>query len=147
MREHCHCGQTMNLGFRLVIFEGSYEIDRVPIYECEDCCNYEVFPEIRDDLTDLLRELKQNKENVRVTFTEINELADLIFGIYRQWNRADAPSFRVMLEQQCEERINLLLDVYGCAKGMGDIEWMNDISKRLSQLSKYVRKRQLSKAN
>jgi hypothetical protein len=147
VRKHCHCGQMMNLGFRLVIFEGIYEIDRVPIYECEDCSYYEVLPEVKSDLTDLLAELKKEQPNGRVYFTEQNELADLIFGIYRQWNRTESASFESLLEQQCEERINLLLDLYGGAKNMGDLDWMNEIFKRLSQLSKYVKNRQLSKAN
>lgn len=144
MRKHCHCGQMMNLGFRLVIFEGIYEIDRVPIYECEDCSYYEVLPEVKTDLTDMLAKLKRERTEERIDFTERNELADLIFGIYRQWNRMEASSFEALLEQQCEEKINLLLDLFGCAKNLGDTEWMGDISKRLAQLSKFIKNRQLS---
>ncbi|MCM3698419.1 hypothetical protein [Paenibacillus macerans] len=144
MRKHCHCGQMMNLGFRLVIFEGIYEIDRVPIYECEDCSYYEVLPEVKTDLTDMLAKLKREQTEERIYFTERNELADLIFGIYRQWNRMETSSFEALLEQQCEEKINLLLDLFGCAKNLGDTEWMDDISKRLAQLSKFIKNRQLS---
>lgn len=147
MRKHCQCGKMMNLGFRLVIFEGIYEIDRVPIYECEDCDFYEVLPEVKSNLTDLLTELKKEPPSGRIYFTERNELADLIFSIYRQWDGTDNESFEGLLEQQCEERINMLLDLYGGAKNLGDLDWMNEISKRLSQLSKYVKNRQLSKAN
>lgn len=116
MRKHCHCGQMMNLGFRVVIFEGIYEISRVPIYECEDCSYYEVLPEVKTDLTDMLAKLKRERAEERIDFTERNELADLIFGIYRQWNRMETSSFEALLERQCEERINLLLDLFGCAK-------------------------------
>lgn len=144
MRKHCHCGQMMNLGFRLVIFEGIYEINRVPIYECEDCSYYEVLPEVKTDLTDMLAKLKRERAEERIDFTERNELADLIFGIYRQWNRMETSSFEALLERQCEERINLLLDLFGCAKNLGDTAWMDDISKRLAQLSKFIKNRQLS---
>ncbi|CAM4276938.1 MAG: hypothetical protein E7L01_14610 [Paenibacillus macerans] len=144
MRKHCHCGQMMNLGFRVVIFEGIYEISRVPIYECEDCSYYEVLPEVKTDLTDMLAKLKRERAEERIDFTERNELADLIFGIYRQWNRMETSSFEALLERQCEERINLLLDLFGCAKNLGDTAWMDDISQRLAQLSKFIKNRQLS---
>lgn len=147
MRKHCQCENMMNLGFRLVIFEGIYKIDRVPIYECEDCDFYEVLPEVKSDLTDLLAELKKEPPSGRIYFTERNELADLIFSIDRQWDGTESESFESLLEQQCEDRINMLLDLYSGAKNLGDLDWMNDISKRLSQLSKFVKNRQLSKAN
>ncbi|MNW34124.1 hypothetical protein D3C74_110950 [compost metagenome] len=143
MRRLCSCGQNMDLGFRLVIFENKFQIDRVPILECEDCEYYEVLPAIKCDLTSLLARLKEEGEGGRVLFTEVNEFADVLYSSYLTWKRTgDNQSFEELLEQGCEERINLLLDLYGCAKKASDSRWMNEISSRLAPLSKYVKERQ-----
>lgn len=149
MRKTCHCGQTMNLGFRTVIFEGRLEISRVPIYECEDCNYYFVMPQVKADLKSYLlnHDDQQSGKFSVVKFTDINELADVIYSIYRTWNPSESRSFDVVLEQKCQERINLLLDLYGYAKSLNDVDWMYNISKRLSQLSKFVTYRQFSEAN
>lgn len=147
MRKLCHCGQKMSLDFRVLIFGGVIEIDRVPIFECEQCSHYEVLPAVKSDLLALLGELKESEEQGLVLFNEVNELADVMFHIFRTWNQTESPSFEVLLEQKCKERINLLLDVYGCAKEMNDRDWMEDISKRLSQISDYVNYSQFSGAN
>ncbi|MFD3258588.1 hypothetical protein ACE3MQ_08280 [Paenibacillus lentus] len=147
MRKLCHCGQGMSLDFRVLIFEGVIEIDRVPIFECEKCSHYEVLPAVKPDLLALLGELKASGEQGLVLFNEVNELADVMFSIFRSWNQTESPSFEVLLEQKCKERINLLLDVFGCAKEMNDGEWMDDISKRLSQMSDFVNNSQFLRAN
>lgn len=147
MRKHCHCGQMMNLGFRTVIFEGIYEIDNVPIYECEECSHYQVLPEVKADLTDLLAELKEEGIREWVDFAEQNELAELILALSDRWADTEEATFESVLERQCEERINLLLDLYGVAKNIGDPDWMDSISKRLQPLSKFVKNRQISSAN
>ncbi|MEK4511790.1 hypothetical protein [Paenibacillus sp. FSL K6-2524] len=137
----------MNLSFRLVIFEGVLEIDRVPIYECELDCYHEVFPAIKADLKALLSSLKQQGKNGRIIFTEVNELAHLIFDIYRTWEQSESLPFEALLERKSGERINLLLDLYGCAKAMNDSGWMGDISNRLAQMSNIVKDRQFSEEN
>ncbi|WP_040676627.1 hypothetical protein [Paenibacillus sanguinis] len=147
MRKHCHCGQMMNLGFRTVIFEGIYEIDNVPIYECEECSHYQVLPEVKADVTDLLAGLKEEGVKEWVDFAEQNELAGLILALSDRWTGAEEASFESVLERQCEEQINLLLDLYGGAKNIGDLEWMDDISKRLQPLSKFVKNIKISSTN
>ncbi|MNI22932.1 hypothetical protein D3C73_764970 [compost metagenome] len=143
MRRLCACGQNMDLGFRLVIFENKFQIDRVPILECEDCEYYEVLPAIKCDLTNLLAQLKQEDEGGRVLFTEVNEFADVLYNSYLTWKRTgDNPSFEALLEQGCEERINMLLDLYSCAKKASDSKWMNEITSRLAPLSKFTKERQ-----
>lgn len=142
MRKLCRCGQNMSLGFRLVIFENKFQVDRVPILECEECNCYEVLPSFKADVIDLLSQLKEQGESVRVYFTEINELADVLYGLSSQAGKMDPTAFRVLLEQSCNERINLLLDIYGCAQKMGDTSWMNEIAVRLAPLSKFVKKGQ-----
>lgn len=39
-----------------------------------------------------------------------------------------------------ELRINLLLDLYRYARSLGDEDWMNDVEKRLVQLSGFTSK-------
>ncbi len=142
MRKLCCCGQNLNLGFRLVIFEDKFQVDRVPILECEECNYYEVLPSFKEDVIDLLRQLKDQGESVRVYFTEMNELADVLYGLSPQADKLDPSAFEALLEYSCNERINLLLDLYGCAQKMEDSAWMNEISARLAPLSKFVKKNQ-----
>ncbi|MNN02143.1 hypothetical protein D3C81_1147910 [compost metagenome] len=143
MRRLCGCGQKMDLGFRLVIFENKFQIDRVPILECEECEYYEVLPAIKCDLTNLLAQLKEEGEGGRVLFTEVNEFADVLYSSYLTWKRTgDYQSFEELLEQGCEERINMLLDLYSCAKKASDSKWMNEITSRLAPLSKFTKERQ-----
>lgn len=138
----CRCGQNMSLGFRLIVFEHEYQVDRVPILECQECDSYEVLPFVKADLLDLINQLKQQGKRGRVFFTELNELADVMYGLCRHREKMDVISFDQLLVQNCEERINLLLDLYGCAQKMNDIDWMNEITVRLASLSKYVKERQ-----
>lgn len=147
MRKLCYCGQKMTLDFRVLIYEGVIEIDRVPILECEQCSHYEVLPAVKPDLLKLLAELRTSQEQGLILFNEVNELADVIFEIYRLWDQTQLPSFEAVFEQKCKERINLLLDVFGCAKEMNDEQWMEDISKRLAQISNYVNHSQFLGAN
>ncbi|AZK49026.1 hypothetical protein [Paenibacillus lentus] len=149
MRKLCHCGQKMSLDFRVLIFGRVIEIDRVPIFECQLCSHYEVLPAVKSDLLALLDELKESNEQGLVLFNEVNELADVMFSISRTWNQMESTStsFEVLFEQKCKERINLLLDVYGCAKEMNDRQWMDEISKRLLQISDFVNYSQFSGAN
>ncbi|MNJ69554.1 hypothetical protein D3C77_659160 [compost metagenome] len=97
-----------------------------------------MLPAVKPDLIELLAELKASQEQGLVLFNEVNELVDVMFAIYRTWDQTGSPTFEGLLEQKCKERINLLLDVYGCAKEMDDSGWMEQISKRLAQLSVYV---------
>lgn len=138
----CRCGQNMSLGFRLIIFEHKYQVDRVPILECQECNYYELLPFVKADLIDLIRQLKQREKCGRVFFTELNELADVMYGLYSLREEMDRKSFDHLLVKNCEERINLLLDLYGCAQKMNDTAWMNEITVRLAPLSKYVKERQ-----
>ncbi|MNE67772.1 hypothetical protein D3C80_1633960 [compost metagenome] len=133
----------MDLGFRLVIFENKLQIDRVPILECEECEYYELLPAIKSDLTSLLADLREAGEGGRVLFTDVNEFADVLYSSYLTWKRTgDNQSFEMLLEQGCEERINLLLDLYGYAKKASDSAWMDEITTRLAPLSKYTKERQ-----
>ncbi|MNJ56813.1 hypothetical protein D3C77_523770 [compost metagenome] len=129
----------MNLGFRLVILTNGIKVKRVPVYKCEAGCTYELHPVIKNEMKALLKSLSGSKFQQSIDFTEINEFADVLWGLNESWDEESGLHFDTVLEQKCEEQINLLLDLYGVAKGMQDEEWMEILTKRLSQLSKYVR--------
>lgn len=140
MHAPCNCSQTMNLGFRAVIYGRKIEVKKVPIWECESCKHYEVFPLIKASLLELLDELKdelKDEDVVSVTFTDHNELASIMYEVSMEnkHNEMDADAFTSEVTNRCKERINLLLDVYGYAKSSGDAEWMEILMKRLSQLA------------
>ncbi len=143
MHLFCRCGQSMTLSFRMLVFENMYQIDLVPILECEDCSYYELIPSIKQDVTRLLAELKEQSREGRVVFTSVNELASVLYDIYKSGQELlEVSSFNTFLVEKCEERINLLLDLYGYASRAGDADWMEEISFRLAALSSFVKKRQ-----
>ncbi|MEF2964586.1 hypothetical protein V3851_01980 [Paenibacillus sp. M1] len=141
MRKQCRCGHTMSLGFRLVIFEHKFQVDRVPIFECDECDYYEIFPSVKEDLLDVLGQLKRKGEGGRIYFTEVNEFADILFELREQYGQEDPNAFEALVQQACEERINLLLDLYGCAQKINDPSWMDEIAARLSTLSNFAKYR------
>lgn len=136
MHAPCNCNQSMNLGFRSVIYGKNIEIKKVPILECEACDNYEVYPLVKASLLELLNDLKGKSES-SVTFTECNELASIMYEVHveNQHKELDADEFTSEVTSRSKERINLLLDVYGYAKASRDAEWMEILMKRLSQLA------------
>ncbi len=138
----------MILGFRLVILDNKYQIDRVPIFECDDCEKYEVLPMIKDNLKDLMAELKTRRQEERVLFTEINDFGNVLYESYKTWEHSsDSQSFEAIFSQGCEQRINHLLDLYCYAKKANDQVWMNEISNRLASLSEFAKERQFMNTN
>lgn len=127
----------MNLGFRFVISRNGVKLKRVPVYECEAGCSYMLHPAIKDEMKQLLGQTYYQIKN-EIDFTELNEFAAVLWELYGSWEEDNAVSFDTVFAHKCEERINLLLDLYGYAKASQDEEWMETLTKRLSQLSKYV---------
>ncbi len=132
----CNCGQIKSLGFRTVIYGNQIKIKHVPVWECEQCGLYEVFPKIKQDLRKLLVQLK-DEGRVSVYFDEYNELTDVMYEVYQEsiYKEADADTYLLEVSERCKERINLLLDVYGYAKQQKDKQWMDQLMSRLSQLT------------
>ncbi|GGA21576.1 YgiT-type zinc finger protein [Paenibacillus physcomitrellae] len=132
----CNCGQHKSLGFRTVIHGKTTKIKRVPVWECEQCGLYELFPCIKQDLRELLVQLK-DEGGVCVSFSEYNELADVMYEVYKEtrFKESEADVYLMEVEARCKERINLLLDVYGYAKQNEDHKWMKQLMTRLSQLT------------
>ncbi|GIP20362.1 MULTISPECIES: hypothetical protein [Paenibacillus] len=145
MRKSCDCGQEMSLDFRKVIFEGRIEIENVPILQCESCTcgSYEVLPEVKPHLLSLIGEWRQLEGSRVIHFNEINEIASLLYDTL--YTEPDSEPIEHVLERKKEDRINLLLDIYGYAKDKDDSLWMKDISERLSQLTLFHTNRQVSR--
>ncbi len=117
---------------RTVIYSGKVEIDNVPVYSCDACSRSEVFPEVKPDLTGLIGQLGAKPEQQTFLFNEWNEWADLIMELYTRQKR---PS-RQEMDKLIGERINKLLDLLLLAQRLGDDEWIAEVEKRLSQISR-----------
>ena len=117
---------------RTVIYSGKVEIDNVPVYSCDACSRSEVFPEVKPDLTGLIGQLGAKPEQQTFLFNEWNEWADLIMELYTRQKR---PS-RQEMDKLIGERINKLLDILLLAQRLGDNEWIAEVEKRLSQISR-----------
>ncbi|WP_020615401.1 hypothetical protein [Paenibacillus daejeonensis] len=132
MEKSCPCGETMSMKLRTVIYSGKVEIDNVPVYSCDACSRSEVFPEVKPDLTGLIGQLGAKPEQQTFLFNEWNEWADLIMELYTRQKR---PS-RQEMDKLIGERINKLLDLLLLAQRLGDDEWIAEVEKRLSQISR-----------
>ncbi|MFD0713694.1 hypothetical protein [Paenibacillus sp. GCM10027626] len=132
MQKRCPCGQLMTMKLRTVIYSGKVEIDNVPIYSCESCNRSEVYPEVKPDLTGLIGKLGAEPGKQTYLFNEWNEWADLLVEAYQARKSTDATIVKPMIE----ERINTLLDLYTIAQSVNDEQWIADIHKRLTQLSR-----------
>ncbi|CAH1207041.1 hypothetical protein PAECIP111893_02679 [Paenibacillus plantiphilus] len=132
MQKRCSCGDVMPIKLRTVIYSHKVEIDNVPIYSCSACNRSEVFPDVKPDLTGLIGKLGAKPVKQTYFFNEWNEWANLLVEAYRERNRCDP----VVVRRLTEDRINMLLDLHIVAESLQDEEWIADIHKRLSQLSR-----------
>ncbi len=122
----------MVMKLRTLIYSGKVEIDNVPIYSCPSCKRSEVFAEVKTDLTGLIGKLGTHPVKQTYLFNEWNEWADLLVEAFHDKRMSDpAAVMRLM-----EGRIDTLLDLYTVAKSCGDEAWMEDVHKRLVQLSR-----------
>jgi YgiT-type zinc finger domain-containing protein len=133
----CSCKQIMDLTFTTIVHDQRIEITNVPIWECETCGVYEVFPELKPALIELVDQLKNEPGSVRIVFNEYNELADIMYEMYEEYkdSEMDAGVYTSEVMNRSKERINLLLDVYGYASNNEDRQWMDSLMARLSQIT------------
>ncbi|WP_199617776.1 hypothetical protein [Paenibacillus alkalitolerans] len=129
MEKRCTCGKTMQIRLRTVIFSGKVKIENVPVYSCTSCERSIVYPEVKPELTGLLRSLGGEPERQQLFFNEINELAHLLYEVTKK----EKSGFSV--EQIIGERINELLDLLLLAQSLQDEEWADSIRMRLSQIT------------
>lgn len=124
----------MKMKLRTVIYSGKVEIDNVPIFSCEACSRSEVIPEVKPDLTGLISELGAAPSKQTFLFNECNEWANLL--VEASAGNKLPEDFSV--HRLVEERVNILLDLYLLAQSLDDQAWIDDLSKRLEQLSRRV---------
>jgi hypothetical protein len=129
MQKQCKCSHIMNIRLRTVIYQNKVDIDNVPIYSCEACGRSEVVANVKPELTSLIGKLGSKPDKQQYSFDELSEIAYLLLKVTEREHRQDS------VEKIVEERINELLDVLLLAQSLGDIPWMEDIRKRLSQIS------------
>ncbi|MDF2837956.1 MAG: hypothetical protein K0Q63_3596 [Paenibacillus sp.] len=132
MRKTCHCGETMTMKLRTVIYSGKVEIDNVPIFSCAACSRSEVIPEVKPDLTGLIAKLGAEPGKQTFLFNECNEWADLLVEAKVNKKTPERQDVEALIQQ----RINTLLDLYLLAQTLGDEAWIADLNKRLEQLSR-----------
>lgn len=130
MVKHCTCSHTMEIRLRKLIFSDAVKIDNVPVYSCEHCGRSEVFPEVKEDLKTLLKQLGSKPEKQHIHFDEANELANLLNEATKK-ERMHLP-----VETIVRDRVNELLDMLLLAQSLEDPRWAEDIRERLSQITK-----------
>jgi hypothetical protein len=93
---------------------------------------------VTKDIKALLQSLGSKPTARRISFARNNELAEIIRKLVLE--EADNPNvdWQSALEERMELRINLLLDLYRYARSLGDEDWMNDVEKKLVQLSGFT---------
>ncbi|KEO79172.1 hypothetical protein ACYCS5_01810 [Paenibacillus sp. SEL3] len=138
MQKQCQCGKPMGLELRKVIYADKVEILHVPVFSCSSCFSSEVLQHVTKDIKALLQSLGSKPTARRISFARNNELAEIIRKLVLE--EADNPNvdWQSALEERMELRINLLLDLYRYARSLGDEDWMNDVEKKLVQLSGFT---------
>jgi hypothetical protein len=132
LSKQCKCGQNMNIRLRTVFYQNKVEIENVPVYSCEACNRNEVFPEVKPDLTGLIKQLGHQPGKQRLHFNELSELAHLIMKV------TDKKQNQYPIELILIERINELLDLLLLARSLEDPVWVEDIRKRLTQITNHA---------
>jgi hypothetical protein len=125
----CKCGHKMNIRLRTVIYQSRIEIDNVPIYTCESCSKSEVLPPIKSELSELISQLGSNPEKKQFYFDETNELAFLLM------TASQKEFIHTPVDKILEYRINELLDLLLLARSLQDELWVEDVLKRLTQIT------------
>jgi hypothetical protein len=125
----CKCGHSMNIYIRTVIYKNRIEIDNVPIYTCESCSLSEVFQPVKAELTGLISQFGVHPEKMRFYFNETSEIASLLMTVTQKEFK------HTPVDQIIENRINELLDLLLLARSLQDELWIENILKRLSQIT------------
>lgn len=116
----------MVLTIRNVVYQGSFEIENVPVLTCERCEQSEVVEAVKDDLKKLLHALARETTTRKVDFEKVSEWAHVLVQYVE--------NARVPLRDVIGERIDDLLDLYLLAKSLNDEDWMREIQDRLKQV-------------
>jgi hypothetical protein len=120
----------MDIRLRTIIYRSRVEIERVPIYTCDECFHTEVLEGVKEELTKLICRIGCNPPKQKLDFGEYSEWAYLIA------KATDRELIHVPIRSIIGERIDQLLDLLILARSLGDAEWENELIDRLGQISK-----------
>ncbi|OAB30242.1 hypothetical protein PMSD_20895 [Paenibacillus macquariensis subsp. defensor] len=135
MDTQCHCGQWMRLELRTIL-AGKVQILHVPMRACEACSAYHLFPPVKSVLTDYVRDLGNESSKKKRSFTEVNEISQIIYDVFSQETcESSSADMENAMKAAIKDRINLLLDLFQHAESIQDSIWLEDLRQRLSQLS------------
>lgn len=129
--KRCKCGDEMIVRMHTVIYQSTVEIENVPVLYCNHCDHNEVLPEVKPELVNLIDELGSKPKQKQYQFNEVSEFARLLIEVSSKHRLNESTSTII------EERINELLDMLLLSQSLNDKAWMDDIRKRLVQLTKY----------
>ena len=131
----CKCGQLMRLELRTIQFAGEVQILHVPMRACEVCSSYLLLGSVKPILTDYLKNCESTPSKKPISFTQISESSEVIYEVFSQEESDSCEELEIAVKEAINERVNLLLDLFGYAEGVGDMSWVDHIRQRLRQLS------------
>lgn len=129
MEKLCSCGNTVVVQLSTIIYHELITIESVPIYACNHCGINEILSEVKLDLKQLIEKYEDHQDEVSIKYHELSEISFFYVQILAK------EYHNCTVQQLIEERINELLDTFILAKSLQDIEWTEDIYKRLLQLN------------
>lgn len=135
MEKLCTCGGLMTLHMHSLIFNTKVKITHVPVYTCPKCTSYEPMSFIKADLGRLVKELSADVPRKDFSFTERNELASVLKESLTEVIVGGFHELEVVIRETIQARVDVLLDLYRLAERLTDQNWMEETSRRLSQLT------------
>jgi hypothetical protein len=130
MLKMCKCGHEMSIGLRTVVYFKIIEIDNVPVFTCAYCNKCEVFQAVKAELAVLISQLGQMPCKKKLFFNEFSELAYLLLMVSKDEFK------HIPVDKILDDRINELLDLLLLSHSLHDELWVEDIRKRLIQITK-----------
>ncbi|WP_313639557.1 hypothetical protein [Paenibacillus sp.] len=135
MEKLCSCGGLMTLHMHSLIFNTKVKISHVPVYTCPKCTSYEPLSFIKADLGKLVKELNADVPRQDFSFTERNELASILKESLSEVIIGGFQELELAIRGAIQGRVDMLLDIYRLAEVLTDQNWMEETSRRLSQLT------------
>ncbi|WP_339315643.1 hypothetical protein [Paenibacillus sp. FSL R10-2734] len=135
MEKLCSCGGLMSLHMHSLIFNTKMKITHVPVYTCPKCTSYEPMSFIKTDLGKLVKELNADVPRQDFSFTERNELASVLKDSLSEGVVGGFQELELAIREAIQTRVDMLLDIYRLAEVLTDQKWMEETSRRLSQLT------------
>lgn len=135
MEKLCSCGGLMTLHMHSLIFNTKVKITHVPVYTCPKCTSYEPLSFIKADLGKLVKELNADVPRQDFSFTERNELASVLKESLSEVIIGEFQELELAIRGAIQGRVDMLLDIYRLAEVLTDQNWMEETSRRLSQLT------------